>query len=241
MAKCPCCDYKLKIWHIRAECPSCGANIPNYNWEERLEQDADVAEAAWKVFRARVAAVKSTFFGGVLKVIRFAFTFVPLVILPLPLIKLALSLPFTDFEPASYSIINIALGIIQSYNIKNILSAADSEIFKTPATVILASLILIVLAILFAVLNFVFMLTGSFSMKNAKNVFCCAVSTVCFIALAAVLMVFKSTVVAANPALISFSLGPAVFVGIGLFTFNLIINIVLNRSLKKQRLTMPAF
>lgn len=32
---------------LKAECPKCGCNIMNYNMEERLEADADKAEAEW--------------------------------------------------------------------------------------------------------------------------------------------------------------------------------------------------
>ena len=44
-SKCPNCGEKLKIYHIKAECPHCKANIPNYNWEARLEEDSAIAEA----------------------------------------------------------------------------------------------------------------------------------------------------------------------------------------------------
>ena len=41
MAKCPKCGAKLHWYDFRAECKHCGVNIPNYKWEERLENDAD--------------------------------------------------------------------------------------------------------------------------------------------------------------------------------------------------------
>ena len=43
-AKCPSCGEKLHWYDFRAECKHCGANIPNYDWENRLEADADAAE-----------------------------------------------------------------------------------------------------------------------------------------------------------------------------------------------------
>ena len=42
--KCPNCGKTLHWYDFRAECKYCGANIPNYDWEGRLEQDADIAE-----------------------------------------------------------------------------------------------------------------------------------------------------------------------------------------------------
>ena len=47
MANCPHCNYKLKLIDIKAECPDCGVNIANYDWENRLEQDAAEAEIAF--------------------------------------------------------------------------------------------------------------------------------------------------------------------------------------------------
>ena len=51
MAKCPKCGVKLHIWNIKAECPKCGVNIANYDWENRLEQDAKEAEIAFAKMR----------------------------------------------------------------------------------------------------------------------------------------------------------------------------------------------
>ena len=45
--KCPKCGAKLSVFYLKPECPKCGCNIMNYNMEERLEADADQAEAEW--------------------------------------------------------------------------------------------------------------------------------------------------------------------------------------------------
>ena len=45
MAKCPQCQHKLMPWNVRAECPNCGVNMVNYQWEERLEEDSIRAQA----------------------------------------------------------------------------------------------------------------------------------------------------------------------------------------------------
>ena len=45
--KCPKCGAKLSVFYLKPECPKCGCNIMNYNMEERLEADADKAEAEW--------------------------------------------------------------------------------------------------------------------------------------------------------------------------------------------------
>ncbi|HQH64277.1 MAG TPA: hypothetical protein PLE55_11585, partial [Clostridiales bacterium] len=58
MAKCPACGYRLRIWNVFAECPKCGVNIPNYNWHERLEEDARIAEEKFDQLYRSLAALK---------------------------------------------------------------------------------------------------------------------------------------------------------------------------------------
>ena len=62
-AKCPECGRTLKAWNIKAECPYCGTNIPNYKWEERLEEDSDTAEKAFAKFHYKLANFKSAVVG----------------------------------------------------------------------------------------------------------------------------------------------------------------------------------
>lgn len=45
--KCPKCGTKLRVFYLKPDCPKCGCNIMNYNYEARLEADADKAEAEW--------------------------------------------------------------------------------------------------------------------------------------------------------------------------------------------------
>ena len=42
--KCPKCGKKLSIFYIKAECPECGCDINYYDYENRLEKDAEQAE-----------------------------------------------------------------------------------------------------------------------------------------------------------------------------------------------------
>ena len=43
--KCPKCEKKLSFFYIKQNCPECGCDLLNYNREERLEKDAEQAEA----------------------------------------------------------------------------------------------------------------------------------------------------------------------------------------------------
>lgn len=45
--KCPKCGAKLRLFDFKPECPKCGCNIMYYNMEQRLDADAEKAEAEW--------------------------------------------------------------------------------------------------------------------------------------------------------------------------------------------------
>ncbi len=45
--KCPKCGEKLSLFYVKSTCPKCGCDIMYYNMEERLEADAEKAEAEW--------------------------------------------------------------------------------------------------------------------------------------------------------------------------------------------------
>ena len=83
-SKCPKCDGKLKLYHIKAECPHCGANIPNYNWEARLEEDSAIAEAKFASLYRKLNLLKYSIFGTKLRVIRILLSLVPAIGFILP-------------------------------------------------------------------------------------------------------------------------------------------------------------
>lgn len=82
--KCPKCSGKLKIYHIKAECPHCGTNIPNYNWEARLEEDSAVAEAKFASLYRKLNLLKYSVFGTKLRILRLLMSFIPAVGFILP-------------------------------------------------------------------------------------------------------------------------------------------------------------
>lgn len=45
--KCLKCGAKLRLFDLKPECPKCGCNIMYYSMEQRLDADAEKAEAEW--------------------------------------------------------------------------------------------------------------------------------------------------------------------------------------------------
>lgn len=168
MARCPKCDRKLHIWNIKAECPDCGVNIANYDWENRLEQDAIEAEAAFAKLRETMKRFKYSFVGTKLRIARIPISVLPLFSFLLPLGTLAVSIPFCE-ESFSLNAITIVMNIL-NFDIMGIFKAPGSEIIGDTALYFLLSLLLVVLSALSLLVSLVFLLLN-FKKFNSKGLF----------------------------------------------------------------------
>ncbi len=235
MAFCPKCGRHLNIWHIKAECPTCGVNIPNYDWEGRLNDDAEKAKIAWSKFNKFTGNFKSALFGSKLRIIRFIFTFVPLVALILPLANYTINLPFVYADSVNMTLVDFTLNSLLSLNWGSLVSLISSDFIGKSTGMLIVAILLLYLAVLFGILNFVFVLLRAPKLKAGFNISMCVLSTICF-ALAAVLFTLcVSSVSNTSIGFISGSVQYGIFVGIALFALNVILNTIINKGFKKQR------
>ena len=107
-AYCPKCNYKLKIKDWRPECPNCGVNVVYYGIEERLREEADVAEYHYAVNKPKYDRLKFSLIGHPLSIARLVIGVLPLLALLLPMGRIAFSLPFNDHN----KIVNLVSVII---------------------------------------------------------------------------------------------------------------------------------
>lgn len=168
MARCPKCNRKLHIWNIKAECPDCGVNIANYDWENRLEQDAIEAEAAFAKLHETMRKFKYSFVGTKLRIARIPISVLPLFSFLLPLGTLAVSIPFCE-ETFSLNAITIVMNIL-NFDIMGIFKAPGSEIIGDAALQFMLSLLLVVLSVLSLLVSLVFLLLN-FKKFNSKGLF----------------------------------------------------------------------
>ena len=98
MANCPKCGYHLKLTDYKPNCPKCGINIVYYNMDERLQEEADVAELDHVRVQKKIDRLKSSFVGSKLAVVRICTSFLPVFALLLPLAKCRFNLPYSDYE-----------------------------------------------------------------------------------------------------------------------------------------------
>ena len=235
MASCPKCGRHLSPFDIKAECPSCGVNIPNYNWEERLDEDAANAAAAWAAFRIRTGNFKSALFGKKVRILRFICTFLPLAALVLPLVSCAVSLPFNDTAEMSISFLSFVLNSLTSLNWGSLVSLAASPLLGTGYALLFAAIAFFFLAVVFGVLNFFFVIINAFFFKANANVVLTALSAVCFVVSLVLTGVSFSSLGGTSVNALTGTLSYGFFVGAVPFVLNFVLNVITAHGMKKER------
>ena len=236
MANCPQCNYHLKPWNIRAECPKCGVNIPNYNWEERLEEDAKRSEIAFGKLRVHIANFKSALVGNRLRIARLIFVFVPLILLVLPYTWVKTELPFQSGEH-TVSLLTVVLMLLKDFDIHAILALATGEHIGAAILPLVLCIVLMVLSIVAGVANFLLTLLRAHRLGYIGNVVCCVLSTL-FVAASGIcyqMFLTRFATCGLAPVLTQSTWGPCLFVGIFLFGLNVALNFIVGKQLQKEK------
>ena len=143
MANCPKCGVHLKLTDWRQHCPHCGANIVVYDLQERLMQQADVAEVQHYHFQKKIDRLKASFIGSKLAVVRIITSFIPVFALLAPIIRCKLNPAFGDFE-GSASMITVYNGV----------DTIGQDGFLTSDKLLTASFILLMASVLLWLVHF---------------------------------------------------------------------------------------
>lgn len=230
MARCPHCSYKLAAIDVKAECPVCGVNIPNYNWEERLELDAVNSEKSFAVFRRKVSAFKNAVFGSKFRAARFVLTFAPIIFALFPMVTIDTSLPFSNgSEPVS--MLSVILAIVNGQvDIGSMLGFMSLEKSGTAFTVLYAALLLVILGVAAGVLNFFVLLLSGVGFHAKANIVCCAASILFFIGAVGCVIVSSSMLASIMPGVMSVKLSFSLFIGLALFIVNLVMNVLARKQ-----------
>ena len=85
--KCPKCGAKLSPFYLKPNCPSCGVNIVQYGFDERLESDKIRAEKEWEQFDNFLNGLKMSSIGSPMAIVRLISFFLPIVALLIPVYK----------------------------------------------------------------------------------------------------------------------------------------------------------
>lgn len=199
-SKCPSCGATLHIWNVRAECRKCGANIPNYNWEQRLEEDNIKAEAAFEVFHRNTSRFVYCTVGTKLRIVRLVFSFLPIIgfIVPWATLK-------TPNIDRGWSLLTLILHFFKDL-------FADFGIYFTnmkfeqyggPVSFGMISLLFYILHILFIVVAFFLILLTFKKPKTKVMVVFDALSIVCSV----VSVIFYSQFISLGKSAVAFNFG----------------------------------
>lgn len=237
-AKCPNCGAKLHWYDFRAECKHCGENIPNYNWEARLEEDADIAERSFARLHYRTGNFKSATVGSPLRIVRLVCTLLPLVALVVPLLNATFAFPFRE-GPEAVSFLTFVLNYLTKLDLGSVFSLLDGKVLGGAVTALLLSILMALVAVVAGVLNFFVVLIGAINLNWLFNVILNAVSLVTWGLSALFLSQFTAQCADLSLGLFSGSVSPFYLVGIGLFLLDLVVDLVVGLSLRKQKKNQP--
>lgn len=149
MTECPKCGRHLKITDWRQKCPDCGVNMVLYNSQERLMQDADIAEVQYYHFQKKIDRVKAAYVGTKLAIVRIFTSILPVAAIFLPLINAKVTEPFEPMDGG--------ISLLTIINNSDKLGAISDAMVtaKTPTMFLLASMGLFVLSLLAFLLHFI--------------------------------------------------------------------------------------
>ena len=227
MAKCPQCGQKIKPWYVKAECPNCGVNMVNYNWEERLEEDSVRAEEAFRKLHINVAKMKYSFAGTKLRIARIPISVFPLFSFLLPLVNVSLSLPFYD-SGKTLNIISIVMNVL-NFNFGAIPAYLSSDLTGDAALMLVLSIVLLVVSALSLIVTLVFFILNFIHFRSPGMFICNLFGAGGMLGSAFCFNRFCDIMAGTTINAFSGSLSFGAFVGAGLFlvaaVFNLLVSL----------------
>jgi hypothetical protein len=226
MAKCPKCGYKLKFTDWKPNCPKCGINLNYYGLEEKLQEEADVAEVEHAKIQKKIDRLKASFVGSPLTIARIFLSVLPLGMLMLPLCKLSYTGP--SFEAKGE-----AVNIVKVYNTVSSLDFDALTTLMRSGTVgkgfigYAVSMIAILLSAVMLIVSLIAICAAMDKKGNIRNIANNTVSLTLAVVSAVFFMIFSKNIHSVFPDLFSGSLGIGAFLYIGALVLLLGINIYL--------------
>lgn len=188
-SSCPNCGKKLHWYDVKAECSNCGVSIPNFNWEERLEADNELAERKFASFYRALNRIAYSIWGTKLRIARIVLSVLPAIgfILPWATVK-------SDAESVGLDLFGMTcnkslIDLFKDFfgNTSLYITNMKYEGFSGTLSFTMYSMLLMVLSLLFAVIAFflIFILAKRFKTKALTAFECLSVlsaigSAVCF-------------------------------------------------------------
>ncbi len=156
MANCPKCGYKLRMIDIKAECPKCGVNLMYYNHQERLAEDADKAEEEHIKMQPKIDRIKFAFIGTKLSIVRLISLFIPIGMMFLPLAHINVNMPYKTID-MDVSVLNVVMDALMEMKFDVLIAMiSGSDLTRVAFITYLLSMVFLLIAAVFAILNIPF-------------------------------------------------------------------------------------
>ena len=164
-AYCPKCNYKLRLRDWRPECPNCGVNVVYYGIEDRLREEADVAEYKHAKIQPRFDRLKFSVIGHPLCIVKLVLGLLPLIALLLPMGRISYVLPFGAHHGTVNLISIIVFFVNKGFDVQLLLKLFASPVVGAGMRWYAVALVSLVLLALVTLVSF-FLLVLSFSPKG---------------------------------------------------------------------------
>lgn len=224
MAHCPNCNKKLHIWNIKAECPHCKINIPNHNWEENLEKDAQLREEAFFKMHTALNKRKFAVAGNPFRILRFIFSFLPIIGYIVPLANVS----FTPAEGEAITINGfsvLSLFLNKSINIGDIFALLSGDT-KQAGIMAVTVLGLLALSLLVAVIAFFFVPCSIKNLRTPAHAVLHALSIVLYVLSPVMLPKFLEAYEAVGLGSAAGSAAFGIYIGIALYIIAFVFDII---------------
>ena len=188
-SSCPNCGKKLHWYDVKAECSNCGISIPNFNWEERLEADNELAERKFASFYRGLNRLAYSIWGTKLRIARIVLSVLPVIGFILPWATLKSDAESVGLDlfgmTCSKSLIDLFGDFFGNTNLY--ITNMGYEGFSGTLSFTMYAVLCMVLSLLFAVIAFfLILILAKHSKTKASTVFEClsvasaVASAVCF-------------------------------------------------------------
>ncbi len=226
MANCPKCGYHLKFTDWHPNCPKCGINIVYYNMDERLQEEADVAELDHVRVQKKIDRLKASFVGSPYSLVRLALSILPIAMLMLPLAKVTFSGPFIEQKTTSINAVTI-VNTISSLNFDNLFKMTGSKLLGAGFIGYAVSLFAVLISLAMVVVSLIALMAANGPKGNIRNIINNSIA-ICAAAVSAIFFTkFASGIGSAFPEFFSGKLQFGAFAYIGALLLLLAINIII--------------
>ncbi|MBQ6266280.1 MAG: hypothetical protein IJK64_00750 [Clostridia bacterium] len=226
MAHCPKCGHTLTLFDWKPTCPNCGVNLVFFGAEERLQDEADVAEAEHARVQRRIDRLKASFVGSKYSIVRLILSLLPLAALMLPLCSVTFQGPMIAERTSSVNLITL-YNLASSLNFDALFTMTGAKSVGTAFTAYAVALIGVLLSAVLVLVSLILLMMASAPRGNRRNLTMNTLTILLAVAAVVGFIVFARQIHAVFPDYVSGSLKIGAFVYLLTLAALLAINIVI--------------